>query len=211
MPGPYPLGLTADVLLFRPDAGTLKVLLIRRGHDPFAGHWAFPGGFVDEPEPVLVAAERELMEETHAEVPWLEEVGTFATPGRDPRSRVVTVAYLCLMDEAPRVEAGDDAAEAAWFEARNPPPLAFDHDQVLAQGLQVLAQGFRTAEGLRHRLPGSYSWAELQARVSLLMGADVDKAALHDSLGPLMKPTADGRLALDDGALKALEARLPLP
>jgi 8-oxo-dGTP diphosphatase len=109
-----------------------KVLLIRRKHEPFAGRWAIPGGFVDMDEGLEAAARRELREETGVEPGGLEQLHTFGDPGRDPRGRVISVVYLARVraaDVAPR--GADDAAEAAWHDLCDLPPLAFDHDQIL--------------------------------------------------------------------------------
>jgi len=110
-----------------------RVLLIRRRDDPFAGHWAFPGGFVNENEPLEAAARRELKEETGVEVTDLVQLGTFGDPGRDPRGWTVTVAFLGRVDATKlKPQAGDDAAAVDWHFVDAPPPLAFDHAKILA-------------------------------------------------------------------------------
>jgi len=117
-------GLTVDTVILGFDAvdGVLRVLMIRRRNDPFKDHWAIPGGFVHvsdrgrQGETIEAAARRELAEETGIRVAYLEQLYTFGAPGRDPRGRVVSVAYLALVrqsDHTPR--AGSDAAEARWF------------------------------------------------------------------------------------------------
>jgi len=116
--------------------GQHNVLLIRRKNPPFEGRWALPGGFVDPHEPLEEAARRELLEETGVRPAHLEQLHTFGDPGRDPRGWTVSVAYLALLDwQAARSlqpEAGDDAAGVAWFDLLAPPPLAFDHADILA-------------------------------------------------------------------------------
>jgi 8-oxo-dGTP diphosphatase len=110
-----------------------QVLLIRRKHDPFAGKWALPGGFIDMDEPLEAAARRELREETGVEAETLEQLHTFGDPGRDPRGRTISVVYLTRVDAAQlQPRAGDDAAEIGWYSLRQLPPLAFDHEQILA-------------------------------------------------------------------------------
>jgi 8-oxo-dGTP diphosphatase len=110
-----------------------RVLLIRRRHDPFAGAWAIPGGFVDEGETLEAAARRELREETGLAVDDLEQVRTFGDPGRDPRGWTIAVAYLARVDASSvRPQAADDAAEVAWHPLDELPPLAFDHADILA-------------------------------------------------------------------------------
>ena len=110
-----------------------RVLLIRRKHEPFVGMWAIPGGFVDMEEALEDAARRELVEETGVQVEELEQLHTFGDPKRDPRGRTISVVYLARVDAArvsPR--AADDAAEADWHPLDRLPPLAFDHDRILA-------------------------------------------------------------------------------
>jgi 8-oxo-dGTP diphosphatase len=137
---PRPM-VTADTAIFRSHEGRLEVLLIQRGKPPFKGSWALPGGFVEMEEDLEDAARRELGEETGLSAAWMEQLKTFGRPGRDPRGRVITVVYLAVAPAGgiePR--AGDDAARAAWFDPRNPPPLAFDHAEVLACALARLRE-----------------------------------------------------------------------
>ena len=109
-------GVTVDVVLATVGArGELRVLLIERGHDPFAGTWALPGGFVDEHEDLEVAARREMREETHLELGKMVQLGAYGTPHRDPRGHTVGVAFLAVCDpDQTAAEAGDDAADCRW-------------------------------------------------------------------------------------------------
>jgi len=126
---PRPM-VTVDVVIVSRG----RVLLIRRKHDPYAGAWAIPGGFVDMDEDLADAARRELIEETGVAVKNLEQIGTFGAPGRDPRGRVISVVYLAKIDAGSvKPRAADDAAAAAWHPLQRLPPLAFDHEQILAQ------------------------------------------------------------------------------
>lgn len=125
--------LTTDVVLLAGTETDVSVLLVRRAREPFRGMWALPGGFVDEGELVVDAARRELLEETG--VDWqgpLEQLGTFADPGRDPRGWTASMVWIARTRDRARLVAGDDAAEAAWHPLASPPPLAFDHDAILA-------------------------------------------------------------------------------
>ena len=135
--------LTVDVVLIAHADGNPKVLLIRRKHPPFEGRWALPGGFVDPHESLEDAARRELWEETGTRPARLQQLHTFGTPGRDPRGWTVSVAYLALLEEGEAWDlqplAGDDAAEVGWFDLLAPPPLAFDHADMLAQARKALA------------------------------------------------------------------------
>jgi 8-oxo-dGTP diphosphatase len=133
--------VTVDVVIVTRER-TPRVLLIRRKHDPFKGMWAIPGGFVDMDEPLDVAARRELREETGVEVAELEQLHTFGDPGRDPRGRMIAVAYLARVkvgDVNPA--AADDAAAVGWHRLDRLPPLAFDHDQILACARRRLRGG----------------------------------------------------------------------
>ena len=123
--------LTVDAVLITREARP-RVLLIQRKHDPFAGKWAFPGGFVDEGERLADAARRELEEETGLKVEDLEQLYTAGDPGRDPRGWTVSVVFLARVDaDEVKPVAGDDAAAADWFPLDAPPELAFDHGMIL--------------------------------------------------------------------------------
>ena len=130
--------MTVDVVLFDPSNGRLRVLLIKRAHDPFKGLWAFPGGFVDEDESLEDAAARELFEETGLTDIRIEQIGAFGDPGRDPRGHTVSVAFAAVLDKSIDARAGDDAEDARWYSALHPPRLAFDHRKILSTALRLL-------------------------------------------------------------------------
>lgn len=124
--------VTVDMVVITEETKP-RVLLIRRKHAPFAGKWAIPGGYVDIDEPLEEAARRELLEETGIRVKRLEQLGAFGSPHRDPRGRTISVVYLTRVDpEQLKPKADDDAAEVGWHSLLRPPPLAFDHDEILA-------------------------------------------------------------------------------
>lgn len=125
--------LTVDLVITTREIRP-RVLLIRRKKDPFAGMWAFPGGFVDEGEKIVDAARRELREETGSDVAEIEQLYTAGDPGRDPRGWTVTVAFLARVgvDQLKPV-AADDADAVGWFPVDDPPPLAFDHAMILTR------------------------------------------------------------------------------
>lgn len=130
---PHP-AVTTDVVLFTLREERLQVLLIERGQAPFKGRWALPGGFLDIDEDLDAGAARELAEETGVTDLPLEQFGLFGTPGRDPRERILSVAYLALapQERLSSVRAGDDATAAAWFPLEALPALAFDHAEIIA-------------------------------------------------------------------------------
>lgn len=123
--------VTVDVVIATREERP-RVLLIRRKHEPFAGAWAIPGGFVEMDEGLEAAAQRELLEETGVKAPRLEQLGTFGDPGRDPRGRTISVVYLAQVDPARlKPKADDDAAAVGWHFLDRLPPLAFDHRAIL--------------------------------------------------------------------------------
>jgi 8-oxo-dGTP diphosphatase len=132
------LNVTVDLVLLTIRRSALQVLLIRRGIPPYQGEWALPGGFVRDDEDLDAAARRELREETGLDphAGHLEQLATNGAPGRDPRGRVVTIAYLALLPDLPAPVAGSDAAGAAWRSPEETTSLAFDHDRILAGGLE---------------------------------------------------------------------------
>jgi 8-oxo-dGTP diphosphatase len=139
MPAPYCYEhprpqVTVDLVVFTLMESSLRVLLIRRGREPFAGLWAIPGGFLGIDEPAEAAARRELREETGLEIPGaVEPIGFFAKPGRDPRGRTITLAHAAVVRAGEHtVKGSDDAAEAAWVDLKKMPKLAFDHDGILS-------------------------------------------------------------------------------
>jgi 8-oxo-dGTP diphosphatase len=124
--------VTVDVAIVTRER-VPRVLLIRRKHEPFAGTWAIPGGFVDVDEPLEAAAIRELREETGIRVDHLEQLRTFGDPGRDPRGWTISVVYLARLDpDKIEPQANDDAAEVGWHSLHRLPSLAFDHAKILA-------------------------------------------------------------------------------
>lgn len=142
---PHP-AVTTDCVVFGFDGVRLNVLLIQRGNEPFKGSWAFPGGFLDIDEDAPDGARRELMEETGLAVTNVEQLGAFATPDRDPRERVISIAYFTLM-RTTDVTGGDDAARAQWFPINKLPELAFDHQQIFEQALERMSHFLKLKTG----------------------------------------------------------------
>ena len=135
---PHP-AVTADCIIFGTDGDTVRILLIRRGAEPFQGKWAFPGGFMKIDETAEECAIRELEEETGLKEAEIEQLHTFTAVDRDPRERVITVAYMAIVDLA-EIKGGDDAAEARWFLLNEIPELAFDHREILEMALAKLKE-----------------------------------------------------------------------
>jgi len=171
--------VTVDITVFTFHENELKVLLIQRKVDPFAGGWALPGGFVDVDENLDAAALRELAEETNIKNVYLEQLYTFGQPERDPRGRVITVAYFALLslDEAAKqqVQAGDDAGHADWFNVYDLPQLAFDHHAILGYAVQRLRWKLEwTAVGF-FLLPAEFTLTELQQVYQTVLDTSLDK------------------------------------
>jgi len=130
--------IAADIIIFAITDLTLKILLIKRKYQPFAGLWAIPGGFVEENESLEDAARRELREETGLTDIYLEQLYTFGDPNRDPRGRVISISYFAVVAEAKSVKGGTDAAEAQWFPVSDLPYLAFDHQRIVLYAIERL-------------------------------------------------------------------------
>ena len=131
--------VSVDILLFKGNAAEREILLIQRKNEPFRGHWALPGGFVEMDEPLEDAALRELLEETGLADIELTQLGAYGQPDRDPRGRVITVTYYGIVDTTcVGAVAGSDAADARWFRTTTLPPLAFDHAKILADAIRHL-------------------------------------------------------------------------
>ncbi len=168
--------LTVDCVVFAIGADGLEVLLIERAHEPHTGAWALPGGFVDMDEDLESAARRELEEETGLTDVFLEQLYTFGAPERDPRGRVVSVAYYALVDSRrARPVAASDAARVAWHPVAAPPPLAFDHDRILDVAHQRLQGKVRYAPLGFELLPRRFTLTQLQQIYEVVLDEKLDK------------------------------------
>jgi 8-oxo-dGTP diphosphatase len=168
--------LTVDCVVLAFEAGALSVLLIRRGLAPFLGSWALPGGFVRIDETLEEAARRELREETGLPQVYLEELRTFSRVDRDPRERVVSVAFVALVrGRSEQVKEGSDAAEARWFPLAALPPLAFDHGEILEAARERLRTRLRTKPIGFELLPARFPLRALQELYEAVLGTPLDK------------------------------------
>jgi len=177
--------VTVAVVIFTILDGTLKVLLIKRKAWPFEGEWAIPGGFVQMDESLEAAAYRELQEETGvppADV-YLEQLYTFGEPERDPRTRVITVAYFALVG-ADKIspQAASDAADVGWFSVYNPPPLAFDHADILSYALVRLRYKMEYSAVGFQLLPETFTLRQLQDAYEVVLGTKLDKGNFRSRL-----------------------------
>lgn len=171
--------VTVDIILFTFSENDLKVLLVQRKHAPFPGKWAVPGGFVEIDEDLDAAALRELAEETNITDVYLEQLYTFGEPHRDPRTRVITVAYFALLsvDQVARMQiyGASDADQARWWSMYDLPELAFDHARILQYALQRLRWKLEwTALGFL-LLPKEFTLSELQKVYETVLNEPLDK------------------------------------
>ena len=198
------VAVTVDCVVFGVGEDGLEVLLVERGWEPFAGCLALPGGFVEPDESLEDAARRELVEETGVELSYLEQLYTFGAPDRDPRQRVVTVAWLALVRSAahgPR--GGTDAAAARWVPVTEATGLAFDHDGILALGLERLRGKLRYQPIGFDLLPETFTLTQLQRLYEVILDKSLDKRTFR-------RKVLAGGLLIDTGArLEGVAHRAP--
>ncbi|OKH12487.1 NUDIX hydrolase [[Limnothrix rosea] IAM M-220] len=169
--------VTVDCVVFGLDAEhDLKIMLIQRGVEPYKGEWALPGGFVKPTESLEEAALRELKEETGVDKIFLEQLYTFGEPKRDPRDRVITVAYYALINLADHpLNAQTDADDVAWYSLEELPTLAFDHDKIVAIAQQRLQGKLRYEPIGFELLPKKFTLTQLQKLYEQVLGTQLDK------------------------------------
>ena len=168
--------VTVDVLMMSLRQRDLQILLIKRRSWPYEGMWAIPGGFINMNESLETAAKRELQEETGVQDVYLEQLYTFGDPGRDPRTRVITVVYFALLDsERLQVQAASDAADVGWFSVYELPPLAFDHEQIIEYALNRLRGKLDYTTIAFNLLPEQFTLRELQRVYEIVLHKRLDK------------------------------------
>jgi 8-oxo-dGTP diphosphatase len=177
---PHP-SVTTDCVIFGFDGRKLKVLLIERGIEPYKGKWALPGGFLKMDESAEEGARRELKEETGLETAYIRQFHTFTAPDRDPRERVVTIAYYALV-RLQDVVGGDDAAKAQWFSLDEVPALAFDHDHILRMAETALRKQIHFEPVGFELLPEKFTMTALQQLYEAILNVKFDRRNFYNKM-----------------------------
>jgi len=168
--------VTADIVIYTIQNNELKILLVKRGIEPFKNKWAIPGGFVRIHESLEDAAKRELEEETGVKDVYLEQLYSFGDPKRDPRGRVITVAYMALINsEKIKLKAATDVSEVQWFSIKKIPQLAFDHKKILDYSLKRLKWKFEYTTVAFSLLPKKFTISEIQNIYEIVFNRQFDK------------------------------------
>ena len=178
------------IVIFTVQSGVLKVLLVRRKIEPYKGQFAIPGGFVLDNESLDAAALRELEEETGVRDVYLEQLYTFGEPRRDPRGRVISVAYFALISPDRPLHAGTDASEAHWWPMSDLPELAFDHEVILQYSHERLRNKLEYTTVGFQLLPEKFTLTELQAVYEAILDKQMDKRNFRRKIAQLkiLKP-----------------------
>lgn len=168
--------VTTDVVIFSILENRLQVLLVKRGRAPYRGSWALPGGFVGPEEDLEASAQRVLEEETGVTGVYLEQLYTFGRPSRDPRRRVVSVAYYALVPPKPLpVQPPSDGEAVAWFALDGLPALAFDHDEIADVAHQRLSAKLAYSTIALQFMPEAFTLGELQTVYEIILDRPLDK------------------------------------
>lgn len=168
--------VTVDIVIFTIQNDELRILLVKRKYWPYKDRWAIPGGFVKMKESLDDAAKRELYEETRVKDVYLEQLHAFGDPKRDPRTRVITIAYYALVssDEL-RVAADTDVREVKWFAVNKLPKLAFDHLKIVSFALDKLRSKIMISDISFQFLPANFTLTELQRVYEIVLDRELDK------------------------------------
>lgn len=168
--------VTTDILIFTIRNSELNILLVKRNIEPFKNMWAIPGGFVRMEETLEQAAKRELKEETNVSPDYLEQLYTFGDLNRDPRGRVITVAYFALIkSDKIELKASTDVSNAEWFNINNLPKLAFDHEKILEYAIKRLRWKLEYTTIAFSMLPERFTLSELQSTYETIFNKPFDK------------------------------------
>jgi len=189
--------VTVDILIFTVRNNGLNVLLIKRKTWPFKDFWANPGGFVEMDESLEETALRELKEETGVENVYLEQLYTFGSPKRDPRTRVISVAYYALVrSDFVKIKAATDAADAKWFPVDSLPNLAFDHEEIMRYALDRIRNKIEYTNIAFQLLPEKFTLSELQNVYEIILGKKIDKRNFRKKVKEigLLKPLSENKM-----------------
>jgi 8-oxo-dGTP diphosphatase len=189
--------VTVDIVLCTVIQNRLKVLLIQRKQPPFEHMWAIPGGFIHVGETLEQAASRRLFEETNVNSIYLEQLGSFGEPNRDPRARVITVAYYALVSaEKLNVQAHANAEDVGWFSVTELPELAFDHAEIVEKALAKLKRHLESSSVAFQLLPDKFTLTELQRVYELILGKQLDKRNFRKKIlaSDILKDTGETKM-----------------
>lgn len=195
--------LTVDAIVFGYSKNEgVSVLLIRRKYPPYKDKWALPGGFVLEKESLEEAVKRELLEETGITVNYLEQLYSFGDPDRDPRQRIVSVAYFALVKSAlfQQLKASTDADEARWFSINNLPSLAFDHKEIVKKAIERVRTKIRYEPIGFELLDKKFPFADLEKLYAALLDRPIDRRNFTKKILSLDLLEDTGELAPSTGA-----------
>lgn len=196
--------VTVDTVVFKYQNDTLSVLFVKRGSPPFKGFWALPGGFVEMDESLENAAKRELCEETGVKVTYLDQLYAFGDVGRDTRQRVISITYFALVrSNSCPIQAGSDAADAAWFPIHHMPPLAFDHAQMVQMAIKRLRESLMQKRIGFELLPHEFTLGQLQKLYETILDQSLDKRNFRK------KVIASGALVALPKKLRSVPHRSP--
>ncbi|MDZ4719260.1 MAG: NUDIX domain-containing protein [Roseiflexaceae bacterium] len=173
--------VTVDVVIFTLLEKELNMLLVKRRRWPYDGHWAIPGGFINMDESLEQSARRELEEETGVRDIYLEQLYTFGLPHRDPRTRVISIAYFAIIRaDRQTLRASEESTDVRWYPVqRLPGPLAFDHDHILATALDRLRSKLEYTTLAFQLLPEVFSILELKYMYEQILGEELDKGNFY--------------------------------
>ncbi len=205
--------VTTDCVIFTYEDWKLKVLLVRRGGEPYKGEWALPGGFLRSDETAKEGAMRELQEETGLVASAIGELGVFSDPKRDPRERVITIAFYALVKPS-EVEGGDDADEAAWYSIDALPALAFDHADIINTALERLRRDIHFEPIGFDLLDDEFTIPDLQRLYEIILGVKFDRRNFQRKImasGILEEADAEEKLREPEAPIMKKCSAEPLP
>jgi 8-oxo-dGTP diphosphatase len=208
---PHP-AVTTDIVIFSIREQKLKLLLVKRAREPFAGNWALPGGFVGIDEDLEACALRELEEETGLTGVYLEQLHTCGSPRRDPRERVISVAYYSLIpSDRLNVRPASDAKAVAWFDLDSLPSMAFDHAEIVAMAHRRLVAKLDYSTIAFQFMPEEFTLSELQTVYEIILGEPLDKRNFRKRVLALERIEKTGQLRRNGNHRPACLYRLKFP